>query len=74
MIISSNVNTPDDVSFGVTYCETGSRLEFKDSVGNSFLTLSCIPPAILVRLRDALSEEIDKGPLTHPLGKGRKPR
>jgi hypothetical protein len=61
MMMRTNINVEDNMIFNVDYCDTGSTLEFQNSVGSPMITLSCIPPAMLVRLRDALTQEIEKG-------------
>lgn len=69
MIVKTNLETQDDVKFVANYCETGSSIEILTPVGYSLLKIECIPPAILVRLRDALNEEIAKGVKKNPFEK-----
>ena len=61
MIVYTKLNAQDDLKFVIDYCETGSSLDIQTEVGNSLIRLDCIPPAILIRLRDSLSECIVKG-------------
>lgn len=60
MIVQTKLEIKDDVQFVADYCETGSSLEIQNA-GNVLIRIDCMPPAILVRLRDALNEEIAKG-------------
>ncbi len=72
MLIKSSISHADNVKFGIDYCETGSSFEIQNEVGVPMFTLACIPPAMLVRLRDELTAEIDKGARLSPLSSQRR--
>lgn len=69
MMVRTNISYADDMKFKVEYCETGSQLEIQNKVGMPILTLACIPPAMLVRLRDEITAEIELGVKKSPFDK-----